>query len=381
MFPEKKGTLVALFIVLNGIVCIPVYWLRDASLAAFHVLCTLYVVFAVIAYIITIVFSIFIPHCMRTAVEREGIATPLSQQTLIQDTKNLADIKPREDGASTTKASISRKYGFKMSIFGTFGTAMGGIIALLVVIILYKTIPGTDGQSAGLLVTMIPFPARPKDNWKAWWAELFTPLKDMGKRKNMAALLLSYTSYVDTLFVLSSVTGQLYFVEILPDALEFTLYTMATTIFGAITTLAFYSLQVWRPPFKIEQRLVIGYSLVLVIPIWGRIELADDINFGFKNRGEFYVQNLLFQVSNSIVSSVFRVLFSEMVPKGSEVEWCGLQVILSCATAWVSYVTNVPLQNATHELRFLWSNMSVFAKDKQRWKDYDEGVASSSDSA
>ncbi|XMA07615.1 hypothetical protein WAI453_000406 [Rhynchosporium graminicola] len=186
---------------------------------------------------------------MLTAVEREGIATPLSQQTLIQDTKNLADIKPREDGASTTKASISRKYGFKMSIFGKFGTAMGGIIALLVVIILYKTIPGTDGQSAGLLVTMIvgfltiigaigaylglpAVPARPKDNWKAWWAELFTPLKGMGKRKNMAALLLSYTSYVDTLFVLSSVTGQLYFVEILPETLEFTLYTMATTISG-----------------------------------------------------------------------------------------------------------------------------------------------------
>ncbi|CZS88014.1 uncharacterized protein RCO7_00983 [Rhynchosporium graminicola] len=354
MFPEKKGTLVALFIVLNGIVCIPVYWLRDTSLAAFH------------------------------ALKREGIATPLSQQTLIQDTKNLADIKPREDGASTTKASISRKYGFKMSIFGKFGTAMGGIIALLVVIILYKTIPGTDGQSAGLLVTMIvgfltiigaigaylglpAVPARPKDNWKAWWAELFTPLKVVfcGDSTGNTRIYAIYDGYYD---------------------------------FGAITTLAFYSLQVWRPPFKIEHWLVIGYSLVLVIPIWGCIDFADDINFGFKNRGEFYVQNLLFQVSDSIVSSVFRVLFSEMVAKGSEVEWCGLQVILSCATAWVSYVANAPLQNATHELRFplvlclimlvvpvvleiCRSNMSVFAKDKQRWKDYDEGVASSSDSA
>jgi MFS-type transporter involved in bile tolerance (Atg22 family) len=51
-----------------------------------------------------------------------------------------------------------------------------------------------------------------------------------------------------------------------------------------------------------------------------------------QNRWEFYVQNLLFTLSGSIVNAVFRVLFSELVPKGSEIEWFGLQVVLSCAT-------------------------------------------------
>jgi len=40
----------------------------------------------------------------------------------------------------------------------------------------------------------------------------------------------------------------------------------------------------------------------------------------------------MFTLSGSIVNAVFRVLFSELVPKGSEIEWFGLQVVLSCAT-------------------------------------------------
>ena len=56
--------------------------------------------------------------------------------------------------------------------------------------------------------------------------------------------------------------------------------------------------------------------------------------------------------SQSVVNPTFRLLFSELVPKGEEIMWFGLQVILSCATTWVSYVATGPLQNATHELRF-----------------------------
>lgn len=98
----------------------------------------------------------------------------------------------------------------------------------------------------------------------------------------MAVLLLSYTIYVDTVFALNSVTGQLYYVQVLPDTLEFTLYSMVFTIFGAVTTLAFYLLQVWRPPFRLEYWLVIGYAIILIIPIWGCIGFVDNIDFGFK---------------------------------------------------------------------------------------------------
>ena len=32
--------------------------------------------------------------------------------------------------------------------------------------------------------------------------------------------------------------------------------------------------------------------------------------------------------------------------------WYGLQVVLSCATTWITYVATGPLQNAKHDLRF-----------------------------
>lgn len=32
--------------------------------------------------------------------------------------------------------------------------------------------------------------------------------------------------------------------------------------------------------------------------------------------------------------------------------WFGMQVVLSCATGWITYVATGPLQNAKHDLRF-----------------------------
>ena len=52
----------------------------------------------------------------------------------------------------------------------------------------------------------------------------------------------------------------------------------------------------------------------------------------WQKRWEFYAQLVLLQFSQALVNVSFRVLFSELIPKGSEVEWFGLQLILSCAT-------------------------------------------------
>jgi hypothetical protein len=81
---------------------------------------------------------------------------------------------------------------------------------------------------------------KPKKDYKAWCSELFTPLKDLLQRRNIAVLLLLYTIYADTAFTLSSVTLQPYFVEVKPDTLEYSLYSIAFNIFSAVTTLRFY---------------------------------------------------------------------------------------------------------------------------------------------
>jgi hypothetical protein len=63
---------------------------------------------------------------------------------------------------------------------------------------------------------------------------------------------------------------------------KYSLYSMAFNIFRAATTWGFYLWQIWRPPFSLEYWLVIAYDLILIVPIWGCIGLADNINFGFK---------------------------------------------------------------------------------------------------
>lgn len=77
------------------------------------------------------------------------------------------------------------------------------------------------------LPALVPKPG--KRQWKSWWVEMFMPLKDLFRRKNMALLLLSYTVYTDTVFAVSSITSQLFFVEIKPDALEISLYSLANS--------------------------------------------------------------------------------------------------------------------------------------------------------
>lgn len=87
----------------------------------------LYVVYAVITYVIVVAFNMFIPHCMRTSAELDAAMrgpapkmasfqagpgndakAPVADANSVERQANLADTDPAE----------SRGYGFKMSIWG-----------------------------------------------------------------------------------------------------------------------------------------------------------------------------------------------------------------------------------------------------------------------
>ncbi|ORX95975.1 hypothetical protein BCR34DRAFT_498082, partial [Clohesyomyces aquaticus] len=55
-------------------------------------------------------------------------------------------------------------------------------------------------------------------------------------------------------------------------------------------------------------------------------------------RWEYYVQLFVCYMSQAVVNPTSRLLFSELAPKGEEMMWFGLQVILSTAATWVNYV-------------------------------------------
>ena len=96
----------------------------------------------------------------------------------------------------------------------------------------------------------------------------------------MAALLVSYTIYTDTTFAVSSVITQLFVAEIRPGTLEYSLYSLAQYVLMLVCTLVF----LWiRPHLSItlESWLIVGYAIILVIPIWGCTGRST-VNFGFK---------------------------------------------------------------------------------------------------
>jgi len=76
------------------------------------------------------------------------------------------------------------------------------------------------------------------------------------------------------------VTGQLFVAEIHPGALEYSLYALAQTLIQLVLAVIF----LWIRPklsVKLETWLIIGYGLILIIPLWGCIGLSN-VDFGFK---------------------------------------------------------------------------------------------------
>lgn len=106
------------------------------------------------------------------------------------------------------------------------------------------------------------------------------PLKDLLVRKNMAALLISFTIWTDTIFAINSNISQLFIAEIRPGALEFSLYSLAQSLFLLGSSLAFLFVQ---PHFRIrlETWYIIGLVITVLIPAWACIGIAD-VNFGSK---------------------------------------------------------------------------------------------------
>jgi hypothetical protein len=111
---------------------------------------------------------------------------------------------------------------------------------------------------------------------------VLAPFRDLAKRRSMAILLVSFTIYTDTTYAISSVTSQLFVLEVLPGTLEISLYALASTISGVICSVGFMALRPYVP-IRLETWLLIGYGIMILIPVWGTIGFAN-VSFGFKVR-------------------------------------------------------------------------------------------------
>ncbi|KAM0708126.1 hypothetical protein Q7P35_004776 [Cladosporium inversicolor] len=352
---SRKHLLVTTLFIIYGVISIPVNWLQGYSNYNFQTLTALNIIFTISTNILVALLNIYIPYCMRrAAAESSGSEATAREMPLT---------------THDAKAAGSRTYGFKMVVKGAIANSLGALMMYIITIIIQETT--TNIVAPGLVVTTavgfltiagssvvyLGLPKIPskdasqlKQSVLGPMKEFLAPFKDLLQRRSMAILLISYTVYNDTAFAIASVMSQLYILELRPGTLEISLYALAATVSGAIGALGFFWI---RPllPFRLEYWLLVCYAIMVLIPAWGIIGFAG-VNFGFKSRWEFYVSQFFLYVSGTVITSCFRVLFSEMVPAKNEVRWFGLQWVLSCATLWVNYVASAPLQNATHQLRF-----------------------------
>ncbi|KAJ9609001.1 hypothetical protein H2200_006772 [Cladophialophora chaetospira] len=347
-FWDQKHLLITICFVLTGALSIPVYWLQHFTVSDFQYLSGIAITFGIATMITGSLLNVYVPYCMRNA-DAANTGTDLLHDAPMKRIGN-------EDNTR------GRSYGFVMSILGSVTNYVGSILMLVLGIILSRTLSGNAAQTAGLLITTIvgfltvvgsavayrgfpPIPARPrsKGNWFRPILELFKPFNDLVVRKNMSALLVSYTVYTDCTIAISSVVSQLFLAEIHPSALEWSLYSLAASLTGLLCPLIFLWIRPWVK-VRLETWLLGGYILILVIPVWGCVGLAN-VDLGFK--------------------------------------------------VWVNYVASGPLQNSTHELRFpivislvflivsivveiCRGTLSAFEIDRKRWKCVDKATFANS---
>lgn len=98
--------------------------------------------------------------------------------------------------------------------------------------------------------------------------------------KDLGILLIAYTIYTDATFAMSTITSQLYIAEVHPSTLEYTLYSLAQNLFQIGCLLIFLTVFHFSQ-IKLNVWLLAGYSIILIIPVWGMVGLSG-VDFGFK---------------------------------------------------------------------------------------------------
>ncbi|KAI0486645.1 hypothetical protein F4859DRAFT_308678 [Xylaria cf. heliscus] len=343
-------------LIIYGILCLPIASLRGSDLMTFNTLSGLYVVFNVIGFIAGAWMNIFIPFVMRTSEESE---CPSSQQ-------------PSNDNEDLARKAVED--GMKMGVWGSNGLSAGQIVLFLISLGLtfvsatYAGLYTTTAAGALCIVIslvawhLLPAP-KPKSNQEGKTTRelLMLPLmtfsllfRQIWEYPESFKYLLAYTVYTDTVFAFSSITSQLFNLNIRPSLREFTYYSLVQPVAAIISATIFLYV---RPTMKnyfgmtLRHWTIACYALTSFCALWCAIGISPSVSIGFKHRWEFYFFQALQSVAGSISGVAFKVLFSRLFPQGNEIQFFGFQLVLSLGTVWIPQIVNGPVVDATNNLR------------------------------
>ncbi|KAI1282178.1 hypothetical protein F5Y07DRAFT_386213 [Xylaria sp. FL0933] len=368
-------------LVIYGILCLPIASLRGSDLMTFNTLSGLYVAFNVIGFLAGAWMNIFIPFVMHGAEQASR-----SSQQISDNNQNLAG-KAVEDGV-------------RMGVWGSNGLSAGQIVLYIISIGLtfvsavYAGLYTTTAAGALCIVIslvawrLLPAPkAKTRQEGETIRGWLMLPLttfsllfRQVWEYPESFKYLLAYTIYNDTLFAFSSVTSQLFNLNIRPSLREFTYYSLVQPGSAIISATVFLYL---RPIMKnsigmtLRHWTVLCYSVTCFCALWCAIGISPSVPVGFKHRWEFYFFQALQSIASSIAGVAFRVLFSRLFPQGNEIKFFGFQLVLSLGTVWVPQIVNGPIVDATNNLRLpaaISSALLLFCVVVTLWVDEGKGM-------
>lgn len=344
-------------LIIYGILCLPIASLIGYDLMTFNTLSGLYVVFNVIGFVAGAWMNIFIPFVMH---EPEEMESPSPQQLSNNNNEDLG------------RKAIQN--GMRMGVWGANGLSAGQIVLLLISLGLtfvsaaYAGLYTTTGAGALCIVIslvawrLLPAP-KPKSRQEGKTARewLMLPLatfsllfRQIWEYPESFKYLLAYTVYTDTVFAFSSVTSQLFNLNIRPSLREFTYYSLVQPVAAIISALVFLYV---RPTMKnyfgmtLRYWTVLCYAVTCFCALWCAIGISPSASIGFKHRWEFYFFQALLSIATSIAGVAFKVLFSRLFPRGNEIQFFGFQLVLSLGTVWIPQIVNGPIVDATNNLR------------------------------
>lgn len=169
---------------------------------------------------------------------------------------------------------------------------------------------------------------------------------------NAFKYLLAFTIYNDSIFAFAAVTGEascfsarslwpaqmmlltgnLFNLSFRPSLVEYTCYSIAGTAASILGATAFYVLFP-RLRYTLRQWTIGCYVLVSFVAFWCLLGLSGRSAVGFKHRAEFYIAQVVQNLATAILTVVFRVLFPELFPTGSEIQYFGFQLVVSAIHA------------------------------------------------
>ncbi|KAG5967807.1 hypothetical protein E4U58_002106 [Claviceps cyperi] len=384
-FSDYRKTMMMASIYLFGVLALPFAGLTGNDYGHLNALSTLYVVISTVAGIYTVIEASYIPIFMRS-VGWFGQRETIRMQDQERATK------------SVNKTWIQ---GSKVSVLGLVSGNLGAILGLLIgVIITYsRGSYVTEGYfnfllaitvggcltivCAGVGHFLLPnIPGAPKPKGKSifllplrTWLKLFSSIRRYPNAfKFCAGWVLWNTAYSNFLQLLAAL-----FLEtsgIQRGSNIYTVYTFMMVIFACVGSLS-WLFTFRRTKLHIKHWAYIFLCVNGLCILWGCIGISDSSPIGYKHQAEFWVADVLFMSTSSALRSLNRVLYSSLIPKGSEAAFFGLEITLDLATGWINPLVQGVIQDRTHNLRFpMIPNLLLIlvGAGLYVWTDVDKGL-------